>query len=289
MPAALRPVAACVLLALAVTACGSADGDGHRDAMGAGVAQGGAAARGPQAARAVKEYRAYTEDQVYDTIAKTADFVAALKKGDVRRAKELYAPSRLGWERIEPVAEAFAEIDARVDAREADLEEGQRWTGWHRLEKALWRAPETVGREAEYGDLLLADLSTLRAVLPRAEITVTSMAEGAKELLDEVATGKVTGEEEAFSHTDLWDFKGNVEGAFKVYQLLRPIVQERNAGLVTTLDTEFADLTALLAKHAVGEGFVSYTDLSREQVKELADALNALAEPLSGLAAVTAG
>ncbi|MEV8635813.1 iron uptake system protein EfeO [Streptosporangium sp. NPDC051023] len=296
MPAVLRSVASCGLLALVLTACGSTGAGGGAGAdANAGVprdapALGGYVAQeGLEAARVVKEYRTYAEDQTYDTIKRTARFVEALKNGEVKKAKALYAPSRIGWESIEPVAEAFPDIDAKVDARETDLEMGQTWTGWHRLEKALWQAPETIRQEAVYGDTLLADLSRLRAVLPRVEITVASMAAGAKELLDEVATGKVTGEEEAFSHTDLWDFKGNLEGAFKVYQLLRPVVQQRDAGLATTLDTEFADLKTLLAKHARGEGFVLYTDLSREQAKELADALNALAEPLSGLAAVTSG
>ncbi|GAA2870314.1 iron uptake system protein EfeO [Streptosporangium fragile] len=248
-----------------------------------------AAQTDPRVTRAVDEYRAYVATQVDESVAKTEDFVAAVKKGDVKKAKDLYAPSRVGWERIEPVAEAFGDIDPKVDLREADLEEGQKWTGWHRLEKALWKAPETVKKEAGYGDVLLKDLDDLKKRLPTAEITASSMANGAKELLDEVATGKVTGEEEAFSHTDLWDFKANVDGAFKVYQLLTPIVMEKNPALVTTLDTEFADLNALLARYEKGDGFVSYTELSKEQVKELADAVNALAEPLSGLAAVAAG
>ncbi|GIH81215.1 iron uptake system protein EfeO [Planobispora longispora] len=243
----------------------------------------------PRITRAVEDYRTYIAEQVDDSIAKTEDFVAAVEKGDLGKAKDLYAPSRVGWERIEPVAEAFGDIDPKVDLREADLEEGAEWTGWHRLEKALWKAPGTLGKESKYGDRLLEDLDALKKKLPTAEITASSMANGAKELLDEVATGKVTGEEEAFSHTDLWDFKANVDGAFKVYQLLTPIVMEKNPALVTTLDAEFAELNTLLGKYAEGDGFVSYTELSKEQVKELADAVNALAEPLSGLAAVVAG
>ncbi|MFD0890158.1 iron uptake system protein EfeO, partial [Streptosporangium algeriense] len=253
------------------------------------VAGGGAYLSPRMAARVIGEYRAYAEKRIYHAIAKTAKFVDAVKKGDVKRAKALYAPSRVGWESVEPLVEVFPEIDARVDSREADLGQGEEWTGWHRLEKALWRAPETLGREAVYGDTLLADLSRLRAMLPRAEITVASMATGAKELLDEVATSKVTGEEEVFSHTDLWDFKGNVDGAFEVYRLLRPMVFRRDPRLSATLDTEFADMRALLAEHAKGDGFAAYTDLSKKQIKELSDGLNALAEPLSDLAAVIAG
>ncbi|MGW4468757.1 iron uptake system protein EfeO [Nonomuraea sp. NPDC004354] len=247
------------------------------------------AAADPRATRAVTDYRAYITAQVDDTIAKTEELAAAVRKGDVKRAKALYAPSRVGWESIEPVAEAFGDIDPKVDLREADLEQGQKWTGWHRLEKALWKQPDSLDKEKKYADQLLADLDDLKKRLPEAEITPASMASGAKELLDEVATGKVTGEEEAFSHTDLWDFDANVDGAKKVYELLTPILMERNPALVTTLDTRFADLDKLLAAYRKGDGFVSYTELSKEQVKELADAVNALAEPLSGLAAAVAG
>ncbi|MFI7531939.1 iron uptake system protein EfeO [Streptosporangium sp. NPDC049376] len=294
MSVVLRPAAACGLLALVLTACGTA-GTGTG---GAPVVPAVPAAAPPgehagqevlEAARVVGEYRTYAEKRIYDAIAKTAKFVNAVKKGDVEKAKALYAPSRVGWESVEPVVGAFPEIDTRVDSREADLSQGEEWTGWHRLEKALWRAPQTLSREAAYGDTLLADLSRLRALLPQAEITVASMAAGAKELLDEVAIGKVTGEEETFSHTDLWDFKANVDGAFEVYRLLRPMVFRRDPKLSATLDTEFADMRALLAKHARGDGFAAYNDLSKEQIKELSDGLNALAEPLSNLAAVIAG
>ncbi|WP_157248105.1 iron uptake system protein EfeO [Nonomuraea typhae] len=243
----------------------------------------------PRVTRAVDDYRAYVGAQVDDSIAKTKEFVAAVKKGDVDKAKELYAPSRYGWESVEPVAEAFGDIDPKVDLREADLEEGQKWTGWHRLEKALWKAPKTLAKEAAYGDQLLKDLDDLKSRIPEAQMDATSMANGAKELLDEVATGKITGEEEAFSRTDLWDFAANVEGAKKVYDLLTPVLQEKNPALVTTLDTEFADLDKLLKTHASGDGWVTYDKLTKPQIKELADAVNALAEPLSGLAQAVAG
>ena len=38
------------------------------------------------------------------------------------------------------MAESFGDLDPKMDAREADLEPGQTWTGWHRIEKDLWPA-----------------------------------------------------------------------------------------------------------------------------------------------------
>ncbi len=53
------------------------------------------------------------------------------------------------------------------------------------------------------------------------------MLQGSVDLLNEVATSKITGEEEIYSHTDLYDFKANVEGAQKIYDLFKPILEKR--------------------------------------------------------------
>ncbi|MFI0354763.1 iron uptake system protein EfeO [Actinomadura sp. 9N407] len=245
----------------------------------------------PRLSKALADYRAYAVQQTDDSIAGARKFVAAFKKGDIAEAKRLYAPSRVGWERIEPVAESFGDLDPRVDAREADLEPGQKWTGWHRLEKALWKTGSTKGEE-RYADQLMKDLGELRTKVTAAQldppITPASMANGAKELLDEVATGKVTGEEEAFSHTDLVDFKANVDGARKVYELLKAVVVEKDAKLAKELDGAFNGVDALLwwyeKRDGLG-GYVSYDTVRKAQRKELSDGVNALGEPLSRLAA----
>ncbi|WP_433478156.1 iron uptake system protein EfeO [Spirillospora sp. CA-142024] len=251
----------------------------------------GAAAGGDQRLdKAAADYKAFVVVRLDDTIAKTKQFVDAVKADDVEKAKELYAPSRVGWETIEPVAEKFGDIDPKVDAREADLkpEEKKDWSGWHLLEKALWKDGSVKGKE-KYGDQLLKDLESLKSRLPGLTLDpVNDMAGGAKELLDEVATGKVTGEEEAFSHTDLVDFKANVDGAKKIYELLKPVVQERDAQLAKDLDENFAAVEALLKKHEKGDGYVSYDKVGKGDRKELADAVNALGEPLSKLAEAVA-
>jgi iron uptake system component EfeO len=249
---------------------------------------GQAKAADPRLDKAVAAYRNYVAEQVDDTLTKATKFAAAVKKGDVGQAKALYAPSRVGWERIEPVAESFGDIDPKVDLREADLKPGETWTGWHRIEKALWKTG-SVKDEGSYADQLVKDLQTLKAKVGTAAITPTSMANGAKELLDEVATGKVTGEEEAFSHTDLVDFKGNVDGAQKVYELLKPVVQERNADLAATLDGAFANVQKVLTKYEKGDGYVAYNTVGAKDRKDLSDKVNALGEPLSKLAAAVAG
>ncbi|MBT2458377.1 iron uptake system protein EfeO [Streptomyces sp. ISL-86] len=247
--------------------------------------------RSPELDAAVAAYRQYVEAQAEETLPKAQAFADAVKAGDVEAAKKAYAPSRIGWERTEPVAESFGDIDPKVDVREDGLEAGQEWTGWHKLEKALW-VDNTIGdAEKKLADTLIADLTDWKKKVGTAEINPASIANGAKELLDEVATGKVTGEEERYSHTDLVDFKANVEGAQKAYELLKPTAAKNDPELAKTLDTQFAALNTLLDKYRAdkaGYDFTSYDKVGEPERKELSDAVNALAEPLSKLAAAVA-
>lgn len=275
-------------------------GDGITTALTvtAAAAAAAPATTDPTVAVAVTAYRAYVAEQVAATVTATQALQAALEAGDPGRARSLYAASRVGWERIEPVAESFGDLDPKIDLREADLEDGQTWTGWHVVEKGLWTGPATDGSAAAaaaatkalvpVGERLLADLADLQGRVPTATITATSMANGAKELLDEVATGKVTGEEEAFSHTDLVDVRANVDGARKVVDLLAPVLAAKGSDLQPELTQRFAALDAVLDGHRTGDaetGFVAYDTVDAAGRRALSAAVDALAEPLSRLAA----
>lgn len=262
-------------------------GDGIRQQVTA-TGDGKVAKRSPEMDAAVAAYRKYVQTQADETLPKAKVFADAVKAGDIEAAKKVYADSRIGWERTEPVAESFGDIDPKVDLREDGLEKGQKWTGWHTLEKALWQTKEIGPADKTLADTLITDLTAWQKRVGTAEITPTFMANGAKELLDEVATGKVTGEEERYSHTDLVDFKANVEGAQKSHELLKPVASKNDPKLVAELDRQFAALNKLLDKYrkdTASYEFTSYDKVGKAERKELSDAVNALAEPLSKLAA----
>lgn len=248
--------------------------------------------REEQLTAAGQQYILYVRDQVQTLVQKTDEFVAAYEAGDYDTARAIYADARVHWERIEPVAESFGDLDPKTDAREADLAEGDEWTGWHRIEKHLWPPAEGYDLSADEQKALAEDLKANIATLSEEvnaddfTLDASQIGNGAVGLLDEVAAGKVTGEEEAWSHTDLWDFQANVDGALVAFGVLRDVVNETDPELVSTLDARFDTLNGLLAQYgSVDEGFVLYTELTPDQVKELSDAVNALSEPLSQLTA----
>ena len=242
----------------------------------------------PLGDEAVADYRAYVQSQADLLPGLVEQLRAAVAAGDRATAQSLYAPSRVPWEAIEPVAESFGDLDPRIDVREADLEPGQAFTGWHRIEKALWQGEDLAGVVGT-ADQLLADVVELQQRTPNAAMTPVSIGNGAKELLDEVATGKITGEEEAFSHTDLVDFQANLDGAAQAFTVLRPLVERNDPELATTLDAEFAAVQDALDPYRVGAGFVAYDTVPEAGRQDLARAVDSLGEPLSRLAAAAAG
>jgi iron uptake system component EfeO len=215
--------------------------------------------------------------------------VALYKAGKDDEARALYPQARMHWERIETVAESFGDLDPLTDAREADLEPGQKWTGWHRIEKDLWPPAGykalTPRERATYADDLMKNINTLDGRIGGLDYTVDQIANGSRGLLEEVANGKVTGEEEAWSHTDLWDFQANVDGARVGWAGVRPIVETKDPALAKLLDGRFAALQTLLDAQKDGSGFVFYDQVSDADRKALSDAVNALSEPLSRLTA----
>ncbi|MGO4256939.1 iron uptake system protein EfeO [Marmoricola sp. RAF53] len=238
---------------------------------------------------ALAQYSSYVKDQTSQLVADTQAFVDAYKAGDDDKARTLFPQARSHWEGTETVAESFGDLDPLTDLREADLEPGQKWTGWHRIEKDLWPpatgyAALTPAQRAVFADDLMKNITTLNTRVQDLKYTVDQIANGSKGLLDEVATGKITGEEDIWSHTDLWDFQANVDGAKVGYETLKPLLDVKDEQLSETLAARFAALQALLDKYKQGDGFVFYDTVTEQQRQQLSDAVNALSEPLSKMA-----
>ncbi|MFC8178695.1 MULTISPECIES: iron uptake system protein EfeO [Nocardiaceae] len=236
-------------------------------------------------------YKRYVVSQVDALQETTASFVAAVKSGDIESAKAQFPITRSYYERIEPVAEAFPDdLDPRIDLREPDVEPGDTWTGFHRIEKDLWEQglqPDTN----QMADQLQADITELAEKVKAEDFTIDpiQVAGGAQGLLDEVAKTKISGEEDFFSHTDLWDFQANVDGSQAAVAAVRPIIDQNDAELGSAIDARFAELDAELAEYRQGDGFVFYDTVTEPQRQELSNKIDALSAEVSQVQGVVAG
>ena len=275
--------------ALMAISCGK--DTGAKEGGKAGTTAGKTAEQGKtNLSKETAEYKKYVEGQIDLLLKDTENFAQLLKTGKLDEAKKVYPLIRMAYERSEPIAESFGESDIKIDYRLVDFKEEfkneEGWKGFHRIEKILWEQNTTKGTE-KYAEDLVNDIKELKAKIATIEVTPDLMVTGAIDLLNEVSTQKITGEEEVFSHTDLYDFRANIEGAQKIFELFRPKLEQKDSKLVTTLDTEFKAVNALLDKYMTDDKhYKLYTELKQEDTKALAEAVTKLGEPLSQMGIV---
>ncbi len=234
----------------------------------------------------VADYKIYIAAEVKQLAAETAKFTAAVKSGDLKTAQALYAPTRVHYERIEPVAELFDDLDKAIDSRADDHEQKEAdpdFTGFHRIEYGLFSKKSTAGL-APFADKLKADVTELQNRVKDLTIPPEKMVGGAAALIEEVASTKISGEEDRYSGTDLWDFRANVDGAQKIVVLLHPLTLKADKPLSDKIDANLATVDQVLNKYAVkGGGFQSYDKLSPADRTALQGPITTLAEDLSKL------
>ena len=272
-------------------------------------------------------YINFVKNETSELLPAVEDFAEAYASGNDERAKELYPNVRVHYERIEPVAEALGVLDARIDYREVDyIAEAEdlqaedptftEWLGFHRMEKDLWPPaedaknfdgsparedwqPSDPGKRRELADALVADVEQLNDTVNDTnfiednDITIDTVSNGAMGLLEEVATNKVTGEENWWSHKDLYDFAANIQGSRIAFDMVADIAAERGEkgqALVDDITQRYDDIQELLAEYGSLEtGFPDYDTVDAGQQAELTRAIDALREPLSQLTGTVLG
>ncbi|CNC22028.1 ferrous iron transport periplasmic protein EfeO%2Ccontains peptidase-M75 domain and (frequently) cupredoxin-like domain [Yersinia frederiksenii] len=236
----------------------------------------------------IAEYKVYVTQEVAQLVTQTKAFTDAVKKGDLALARKLYAPTRQHYERIEPIAELFSDLDGSIDAREDDFEQkaaDPKFTGFHRLEKILFGDNTTKGAD-KFADTLYQDTLELQKRISGLTFAPSKVVGGAAGLIEEVAASKISGEEDRYSRTDLWDFQANVDGAQKIVNLLRPLLEKANKPLLEKIDTNFKTVDSILAKYRTKDGYESYEKLTDADRTAMKGPITALAEDLAQLRGV---
>ena len=138
----------------------------------------------------------------------------------------------------------------------------------------------------------MQNVNTLVAKVKTIQLQPAQLANGAVELMNEVANSKITGEEDRYSHTDLSDFEGNLSGSEKAFALLIPALRQTGNGkLADTISARFAAVQKTLNRYKrnTALGYALYTQLTPADRKKFATEVDALDEPLSTVAAKVSG
>lgn len=219
--------------------------------------------------------------------------------GDLAKAKADYPLARPFYERIESDVGGFVlpgfkatdnagNLDYLIDMRASNLDEKVGWHGFHAIERDLFQNGRITDETRKQAAELQKNVDTLDSVVKSLTYKPEDLANGAADLLEEVQNTKITGEEEAFSHYDLVDFAGNVEGAQQAFAFLEPGMDKIDPELAKRVTGEFATVKALLDTYrdpSVSGGYKIYTaELKAADAAKLSKSIQTLQEPLSKIA-----
>lgn len=236
--------------------------------------------------QAVNDYLKYADEQIDMLVKTTKPFVKAVEDGDIEKAKKLYTQPRIYYERAEPIAESFGDLDPAIDARINDVDDPSKWTGFHEIERALWEKNSLKGQK-KYAQKLMADVLSLQKEAKSFKLTPKAMVAGAMELLEEAATTKITGEEERYSHTDLVDLQANVDGSEAVYQAAIPALNEGHKDLAAEIDKQFQAFDKQMLKYKKSDTeYENYTKLSKDEIRKISNELSKLSKLMAQTAKI---
>jgi iron uptake system component EfeO len=244
-----------------------------------------AAISGPDVEAATTKVDQYLKGESDKLVTNTQAFVAAVKSKDIAKAKAAYQQARFNYEGVEFLAETFKDLDVAIDARPDDFPQGENdptWTGFHPLEKAIWAEGKLDANTDKLADKLMADVTKLHDEIKTMPIDPAGAIAGAADLIEEIQSGKITGEEERYGHTDFNDFKANLASAKFVYQAYAPFVKQRNADLDGDITAAFSEIETALVPYFSADGTASdYSKLNDTARKALAQKVEALADSFS--------
>jgi len=244
-------------------------------------------------------YGTYVAGVLADMVTAVGNLNTAVQAGDLAEAKKDYALARPFYEKVESDVDGFVlpghsatdnagNLDYLIDMRADNLDPAVGWHGFHAIERDLWQGGAITAQTKQYATELKSNTTELASLAKGLTYKPEDLANGAAGLLEEVQSSKITGSEDAFSHTDLIDMASNVEGAQQAFEFLRPGLTKIDPALTKQVETQFTSVNTLLDGYkdaSIPGGYKYWTpQLKQTDASKLSLAVQALQEPLSKIA-----
>jgi iron uptake system component EfeO len=244
-------------------------------------------------------YQQYASGQIDAMVVAVQKLQQDVDAGNLAAAQKEYGEARPFYEKIESDVDGFVlpgfkatdnhgNLDYLIDMRASNLDPAVGWHGFHAVERDIFGRQKITPSTKRLAAELTVDVKKLAHLSTSLTYKPEDLANGAAGLLEEVQSNKISGEEEAFSHIDLVDFAGNVEGAQQAFAYLKPGLAKLDSALTATIAQRFDSVNAMLDSYrdpnAIG-GYKTYTaQLKRTDANKLSQTVQALQDSLANLA-----
>lgn len=200
---------------------------------------------------------AYFRRRAADQIPLAEALREAIAGGEIEAAKRAYVAARPPYEEIEVLAASFPETDEAIDARPYAIAGGETspdYVSIHRIEAAIFRDGD-LASALPFAEGLIESARTLINDLDRREaFSAGGSFDGMLALSEEVASKKISSEEETWSDQSLLIFFHNWRGIESQYTPFARLVGDANPDAAAAVADAFAAAFASIAEWPAENG-----------------------------------
>jgi len=224
------------------------------------------------------EYQVYLLTEAETLDGATQDLAAALRAGQLDKARALYAQAHAAYARIEAAAQLFGDLDTRINARPEYFDKREAdpaFAGFRRIEHGLGAGQTTA--LAGVGDRLVQDIATLQERLAVLTLKPEQLAGLTEQQLRGLAGSLAA---PATASDEPAQLQAALDGSRKVVELLSPLLAKADPKLDATLKGDVETFDKELAPWRTADG-VRTGSLSVEQRQALTKIVGKLANDLA--------
>ena len=230
----------------------------------------------------IVRYQAYVADRLAVLDGQVQALSRAVTAGDLAASRADWLAAHLTYHALGAAYGAFGDAGQAIDGTASGLPGGPadpRFTGFHRVELALWSGGGTAAAVAPAARLA-QDVAALRARAGRLEISANDFTTRAHEILEDTLRSRLTRRDDYGSGSGLATAAADAAATRTVVGLLRPILAQHHPDVVALLDRRLTTLDGAL--HPAGAP-VPLRSLGRPQRQRIDAAMGAALEELAVL------
>ncbi|HVT69327.1 MAG TPA: iron uptake transporter permease EfeU [Trebonia sp.] len=234
-----------------------------------------------------KEYEAYAATQLSALAGEVTDIQAALRRGDTASAERLWLTAQEDWERVGASYDSFGDLGEAVDGLPSAYPGGvgdPRFQGLHRLEYGLWHGQSAAELE-KVTATLAQNIATVRKNLDTDDLAgdPTNLPIRGHEIIEDALRDHLSGMDDEGAGAAYPMTAADVQIDRTVIGWLAPLLNQREPGLVTTIDGQLDALQSALDATRDGSGWDTLNNVPLLTRQHVDASIGALLETLSSV------
>lgn len=234
---------------------------------------------------AIQEYLTFVNKELSEMVEQLEKLNQSIQKGQLAQAKAAYIQAHQHYETVRPIIVLFGNTDRTINSRAdyfLDKEKDYRFVGFHLVEYLLFSQQDLKAALPTSDELLLKGRDLQKRVLTET-IEIPKLVQASADFIEMILETKLSGKENIYSQTDLFDMAANAKGSQVIIDVISPFVEAKTLDQIKENDQK---INKIVQSHQLAKGqYAPYSQLKQQDKMTLYSLLTQQAELLATLRA----